>query len=107
MAQSARSLGAANVGPKVGPVVIAEIMYHPPDLPGGIDNGDDEYVNIATRLARNIGKMAELRSGMRQRMLNSPLTDAVRFTLHLENAYRTVWKDRCGRQAQSTKAQPS
>jgi predicted O-linked N-acetylglucosamine transferase (SPINDLY family) len=72
-----------------------------------VANGDDEYVNIATRLARNIGKVAELRSGMRQRMLNSPLTDAVRFTLHLENAYRTVWKDRCGRQAQSTKAQTS
>lgn len=72
-----------------------------------VANSEDEYVNIATRLARNIGKMAELRSGMRQRMLNSPLTDAVRFALHLENAYRTVWKDRCGRQAQSTKAQTS
>jgi predicted O-linked N-acetylglucosamine transferase (SPINDLY family) len=72
-----------------------------------VANSEDEYVNIATRLARNIGKMAELRGGMRQRMLDSPLTDAARFTLHLENAYRTVWKDRCGRQAQSTKAQPS
>ena len=26
--------GAANAGPLIGPVVINEIMYHPPDLPG-------------------------------------------------------------------------
>jgi len=72
-----------------------------------VAGSEDEYVNIATRLAANIGKMAELRVGLRQRMLNSPLTDAGRFTLNLENAYRTVWKDWCGRQAQSTKAETS
>lgn len=72
-----------------------------------VAGSEDEYVNIATRLAQNIGKMAELRSGLRQRMLNSSLTDAARFTRHLEDAYRTVWKDRCGRQAQSTKAETS
>ena len=72
-----------------------------------VAGSEDEYVNIATRLAANIGKMAELRGGLRQRMLNSPLTDSGRFTLNLENAYRTVWKDWCGRQAQSTKAETS
>jgi len=37
--QSALTLGAANSGPKVGPVVINEIMYHP-------DTGFDEFLEL-------------------------------------------------------------
>jgi hypothetical protein len=33
VAQTARSLGAANAGPRVGSVVISEIMFRPPDQP--------------------------------------------------------------------------
>lgn len=46
VAQSALTLGGANAGPKVGPVVISEILYHPVDLPGGEDNSDDEFVEL-------------------------------------------------------------
>src|SRR5262249_39218435 len=46
VAQSARTFNAANAGPKVGPVVISEIMYHPPDFPGAVDDSDDEYVEL-------------------------------------------------------------
>ena len=48
-AQTANTFGAANAGPSVGPVVISEIMYHPPDL---FLNGNywddtlDEYVEL-------------------------------------------------------------
>lgn len=38
-AQLAATLGAANAGPRVGPVVINEIMYHPPP-------GYDEYLEL-------------------------------------------------------------
>jgi hypothetical protein len=34
-----------NAGPKIGPVVISEIFYHPPDL-GGVDNKRDEFVEL-------------------------------------------------------------
>ncbi len=37
--------GAANATPRVGPVVISEIMYHPPDL-GTNDNTRDEFVEL-------------------------------------------------------------
>ncbi len=37
--------GKTNAGPRVGPVVINEIMYHPADL-GGVDNTLDEYVEL-------------------------------------------------------------
>ena len=46
VAQSALTLNTNNSGPKVGPVVISEIMYHPPDLAGGEDNQDDEFIEL-------------------------------------------------------------
>ncbi len=49
VAQSANSLGGSNASPRVGPVVIDEIMFHPPDLfVGGLpaSNQRDEYVEL-------------------------------------------------------------
>jgi hypothetical protein len=37
---------AANASPKIGPVIINEIMYHPPDLPGPIDDTVDEFIEL-------------------------------------------------------------
>ena len=45
VAQVANSLGTNNVGPRVGPVVISELMYHPPDV-GGVDNTVDEFIEL-------------------------------------------------------------
>jgi len=36
-----------------------------------------------------------LRASLRERMLASPLTDAHRFTRHLEGAYRSMWHAWC------------
>ncbi len=46
VAESARTLGAANAGPKVGPLVISEIQYHPPDAADGGDNSAYEFVEL-------------------------------------------------------------
>src|SRR5206468_4168581 len=49
VAQSSSTLSAPNVGPLVGPVVISEIMYRPPDLPLGTnyyDNTEAEYIEL-------------------------------------------------------------
>lgn len=46
VAQTTLTLGAANAGPRVGPVVLTEIMYHPPDLADGGDNSADEYLEL-------------------------------------------------------------
>ena len=45
VAQSSNTFGFANAIPKVGPVVISEIMYRPPDF-GTNDNALDEYVEL-------------------------------------------------------------
>jgi len=49
VAQSANTLGAANAYPMVGPVVISEIMYRPPQLSvAGVltENKRDEFIEI-------------------------------------------------------------
>ncbi len=44
-AQAARTFSNANAGPLVGPVVISELQYHPPALPGNPD--DYEFIELA------------------------------------------------------------
>jgi hypothetical protein len=38
--------GAPNAAPRIGPVIINEVMYHPPDGPGGVDNPRDEFIEL-------------------------------------------------------------
>src|SRR6185503_6490264 len=48
--QTIPTLGNANAGPNVGPIVISEINYHPPDvqtIEGPRDNQKDEYIELA------------------------------------------------------------
>ena len=45
VAQSARSFGSANPGPQVGPVIVSEINYHPPDS-GTNNNTADEFIEL-------------------------------------------------------------
>ncbi len=38
--------GAGNAAPKIGPVVITELMYHPPDIGGTNDDTLNEYIEL-------------------------------------------------------------
>jgi predicted O-linked N-acetylglucosamine transferase (SPINDLY family) len=60
-----------------------------------IGNTTEEYVAIATRLARDLERLSQLRAGLRARLAASPLTEAPRFTKNLEQAYLAMWKDWC------------
>ncbi|MCI0745816.1 MAG: lamin tail domain-containing protein [Verrucomicrobia subdivision 3 bacterium] len=46
VAQVTPTLGSPNSGPAVGPIVIRQFMYHPPDLPNNADNVADEFIEI-------------------------------------------------------------
>ena len=46
VAQVSRTMPGPNAGPKVGPVIIGEFMYHPPDHADGTDNSTEEYVEL-------------------------------------------------------------
>jgi len=61
----------------------------------------EAYVEAAVGLARDLGRLGELRASLRERMRKSPLTNVQRFTQHLEDAYRTMWKTWCADHAVS------
>ena len=53
VAQAANTLGTNNAAPRVGPVVISEIMYHPAEVVAGsspFNNTEDEFIEL-----RNFG----------------------------------------------------
>lgn len=52
VAQSSRTLGQGNAGPRVGPIVISEIMYHPQE------GGTNEDARLEFIEVRNIGDSA-------------------------------------------------
>lgn len=58
---------------------------------------DDDYVRIATGLARDGARLAALRAGLRERMRASPLTDSRAYARELEATYRRIWRDWCSR----------
>jgi protein O-GlcNAc transferase len=58
----------------------------------------EHYVDFAKRLQNDLGRLAELRSHLRQQMLGT-LCDAPRFTRSLEDAYRTMWRRWCTQRA--------
>jgi tetratricopeptide (TPR) repeat protein len=64
-------------------------------LPELVANGDDEYVTIASGLARELDRLGELRAGLRARLERSPLMDAPRFARGVEAAFREMWRTWC------------
>jgi predicted O-linked N-acetylglucosamine transferase (SPINDLY family) len=65
------------------------------NLPELIAETVPEYQRIAVELARNSERLASYRSGMRDRMRQSPLLDVAGFTRDMESAYRTMWRHWC------------
>ncbi len=60
-------------------------------LPELIATDAAQYVNAAAQLARNLPRLAGLRSGLRRRFAASALMDYAGFARELEGAYRRMW----------------
>jgi predicted O-linked N-acetylglucosamine transferase (SPINDLY family) len=60
-------------------------------LPELVARSEAEYVASAANLARDLPRLAELRSTLRERMRSSVLMDAARFARSIEAAYRVMW----------------
>jgi predicted O-linked N-acetylglucosamine transferase (SPINDLY family) len=65
-------------------------------LPELVAQTQEHYVKVATDLARDLPRLAELRRTLRARMEASPLMDAPRFARNVESAYRSMWTTWCG-----------
>jgi predicted O-linked N-acetylglucosamine transferase (SPINDLY family) len=60
-----------------------------------IASSQQKYVAIAVGLAPDIDRLSAIREELRDRMADSPLMDSTRFTQHLENAYKEMWRTWC------------
>ncbi len=92
----------------LGVPVVSLAGHHPAgrlgaSLLGSLGLGDlvahsiDDYVATATRLARDLDRLATLRADLRGRLAASPIGDGPRFTRGLEAAYRQMWREWCER----------
>jgi predicted O-linked N-acetylglucosamine transferase (SPINDLY family) len=59
----------------------------------------EEYVAVAVSLAEDLGALAALRAGLRQRMAASPLCDGKQFARDFVQKFRDIWREWCGRQS--------
>jgi protein O-GlcNAc transferase len=64
-------------------------------LPELIAQTQQEYVEIASALALDPARLTQMRAGLRERVMASPVMDGKRFTAHLEAAYREMWQRWC------------
>lgn len=64
-------------------------------LPELIAGTDHEYIEKAVELAHDTERLKILRKSLREKMMQSPLTDAKQFTAHLEYFYRRMWETWC------------
>ena len=56
---------------------------------------EDEYVQTAIQLASDVASLSDLRLGLRDLMLKSPVCDGSKFTAGLEVTYRRLWRRYC------------
>ncbi len=57
-----------------------------------IANTEEDYIALAVAHASDVTRLAQLRSGLRQKVLASPLFDAPRFARNLEAALQGMWR---------------
>lgn len=60
-----------------------------------IAESESGYRDIAVALAGDLGRLAEIRRTLHQRVIASPLADPARYAGAVEAAYRTVWRAWC------------
>lgn len=61
-------------------------------LPELIAQNTDEYVSIATNLAKDKDRLRSMRHNLRDRVATSPLMNQEKFVRNMEDAYRQMWK---------------
>jgi predicted O-linked N-acetylglucosamine transferase (SPINDLY family) len=60
----------------------------------------EAYLEIACRVAGDLGWLAEQRATLRERLLASPIGDTRRYTRAVEDVYRTLWRRWCAGRVQ-------
>ncbi len=72
-------------------------LLHTVGLSDWIAGDEEGYVGMAVRRAGDLEALAALRRSLRERMRQSPLCNAARFSRFLETAFRRMWGQYLGR----------
>jgi len=70
-------------------------ILHAGNLPQLATDTPEQFLHVATQLAKDPPRIRDLRLTMRERLLTSPLMDHRRFARDLEAAYREMWRAWC------------
>ena len=62
----------------------------------------EDYIALASALARDLDRLSDMRQRLRAQMQASPLCDINRYTRDLEAAYRQMWKKYCEKSVASS-----
>ena len=65
------------------------------DLPDLAAHSDEDFVSAALKLARDLGRLRQLRRELRPRLERSALMDGARFARNMEAAYQQIWRRYC------------
>jgi protein O-GlcNAc transferase len=76
---------------------LGDSVAHAIGHPEWVAKSEEEYVEKAIELASDTARLASLRSSLRGDMLASPMMDGASFARSVEQAYRDMWKEWCGR----------
>lgn len=74
---------------------MGESILHAVGMPEWIATDEADSVARAVAFAGDLRALAEVRAGLRQRLLDSPVCDAPRFARNLEEAFRGMWRTWC------------
>jgi len=74
---------------------IGETIMNNAGLQDWVAKDDEEYLSKAIAITKNIEGLSQLRKELRQKLLTSPLCDSYRFSLHFEDALRSMWTVWC------------
>ncbi|HMK49909.1 MAG TPA: hypothetical protein VK435_07635, partial [Thermodesulfovibrionales bacterium] len=86
------SLGGTTHVSRVGLSILSNV-----GIPWLAARTHDEYVRIAVDLALDLEGLQLLRRSLREKLIESPLSDAKLFVSGLEACYRDMWVSWCGR----------
>lgn len=77
---------------------MGESILHAVKMPEWIAADKTDYVAEAVAFAGDLPALAEIRAGLRPRLLASPICDAPRFARNMEAAFRGMWQKWCEKQ---------
>jgi predicted O-linked N-acetylglucosamine transferase (SPINDLY family) len=69
------------------------------ELPELVAEGDEQYVDLAVKLAHNPDRLREIRSSLRDQMKGSPLCDEKGFSASVQDLLFSVWRDAARQQS--------